>query len=121
MNEHDDGLKSWTLIYGDRGLMELSARISRWVPAHDIMIERHETAWGEPYKMARYTCQDSGATLAHVEWVDKEIADQAWAEAVTALLLDRLERKVSGAFFGISAISAAATAHRGRIDSLLAA
>ncbi|MEU3599654.1 hypothetical protein ABZ714_13150 [Streptomyces sp. NPDC006798] len=121
MNEHDDGLTSWTLIYGDRGLMELSAHISQRVPAHDIMIERHETAWGERYKMARYTCQDSGATLAHVEWVDEEIADQAWAEAVTALLLDRLERKVSGVFFGMPVINVPATTYQNRISSLLAA
>ncbi|MGW1278462.1 hypothetical protein ACWD4V_16115 [Streptomyces tsukubensis] len=87
-----------TLIYGDHGLMALSARISEWVPAHDISIERHETAWGERYRMARYTSQETGVTLAYVEWVDQETADEAWAEAVTAVLLDRIQRKLSGDF-----------------------
>ncbi|MEW1546876.1 hypothetical protein [Streptomyces tsukubensis] len=112
-----------TLIYGDHGLTDLSARLSEWAPAHDIMIERHETAWGERYKMARYTAQDTGATLAYVEWVDQETADEAWAEAVTDLLLDRIQRKISGAFAASrnSAVNVAVTSVQSRLGTLLAA
>ncbi|WP_367138509.1 MULTISPECIES: hypothetical protein [Streptomyces] len=90
------------MIYGDKGLMDLSAKLAERTPAHDIMIERHETAWGEKYKMAKYTCQETGETLAHVEYVDQDTVEDAWAEAVNDLLIDRIQEKLNVPMPGVS-------------------